>query len=705
MLTNKYSNSAGKILGGMAASNSSIYGTSRGETLTGTVKNDWIFGNGGSDKMAGGKGDDTYQVYDKSCTVTELAGEGIDMIRSGVSYTLPDNVEILSLSLTNTTGYGNALDNVLIGLGGHQTLNGLGGNDVLIGGDGDDIFVMAKGGGVDVVTDFKNGVDSVRLDGFGLTSFDQVTSRMTQVGNDVKLTLSTGEGLVFSNHKVSDFTAADFKLAIDTSTLSLSFADEFNSLSLQSNGGLWRTTYALTGINAYTLTSNSEAQVYVDSTFKGTSDTSLGLNPFSISNGVLNITATKVTDSQSDSMWGYDYASGLLTTKDTFSQLYGYFEISAKLPANQGLWPAFWLMPADGTWSSELDVMEQLSRDPTTIWMSSIADTNGTKAYTHEVIDIATAATEFHKYGVLWDEDHLTYYIDGVEVGQVDTPAAMNKPMYMLVNLAVGGWGGSPGNTTTGTYSIDYVHAYTLEQVASGSGLTQVVTPETYTFLLKNGTDGADSLSGVGGKYKLTGGLGNDSYTIDSIDDAVVERAYEGTDTVHASVSFTLGANVENLKLGNGAINGTGNDLANTITGGSGTNVLSGLGGADNISGGGGNDTLNGGKGNDFLTGGGGMDTFVLSASDIDATNKGYDKVFDFDGAGTTGGDVLQFKGFGTGSTFTLDTSTYSKGVYSDGSGHNVYVYKLYDVTTQHYETVHVTSLSGMALTQSDFTF
>lgn len=89
----------------------------------------------------------------------------------------------------------------------------------------------------------------------------------------------------------------------------------------------------------------------------------------------------------------------------------------------------------------------------------------------------------------------------------------------------------------------------------------------------------------------LTGGAGDDEYVVNHVSDSVVEQANGGVDTVFASVTHTLAANVENLVLtGTAAINGTGNELDNILIGNDGNNVLTGGLGAD---------TMYGGKGND----------------------------------------------------------------------------------------------------------
>jgi len=134
-----------------------------------------------------------------------------------------------------------------------------------------------------------------------------------------------------------------------------------------------------------------------------------------------------------------------------------------------------------------------------------------------------------------------------------------------------------------------------------------------------DGNAAANVLNGGSGADTLSGGAGNDTYVVDNTADAVIENAGEGVDTVEASVTYTLGANVENLTLtGNAGISATGNVLDNRLVGNSSANTLLG---------GGGNDFLDGGAGADKLTGGSGNDVYVVDHASDSVTESSADGI------------------------------------------------------------------------------
>ena len=209
-------------------------------------------------------------------------------------------------------------------------------------------------------------------------------------------------------------------------------------------------TTGATGLR--TLPDNREAEYY--------SDVSVGVDPFSIQNGTLIITASRGENPE-----GLPFNSGMLTTYRSFSQLYGYFEMRARLPSGAGLWPAFWLLPENGDWPPEIDVMEQPGGDPHTIFVGTHSAVGGPNVATTAAVHVGGTSMEFHVYGVNWQANEITWYFDGRPVFKEPTPADLHTPMYMLINLAVGGPGSWPGPPTRSTvfparFEVDYLRAY-----------------------------------------------------------------------------------------------------------------------------------------------------------------------------------------------------------------------------------------------------
>ncbi len=253
--------------------------------------------------------------------------------------------------------------------------------------------------------------------------------------------------------------------------------------------------------------------------------------------------------------------------------------------------------------------------------------------------------------------------VNNVEALELSGSAPINATGNSLANVLTGNAaanvlnGGVGADTMTGrqgndTYVVDNIGDVVIEQ--PGEGIDLVQSSISYTLgndvenltltgsnaingygnslaniVLGNaganklyGLAGSDTLDGGAGADTMTGGAGDDWYVVDNSKDSIVEVANEGIDTVSAKLSWTLGANLENLiLLGTTNLSGTGNTLNNRLTGNAAGNTLTGDAG---------NDTLDGGAGNDKLIGGTGDDLYIVDASgDVitEVANQGHDSV------------------------------------------------------------------------------
>lgn len=159
------------------------------------------------------------------------------------------------------------------------------------------------------------------------------------------------------------------------------------------------------------------------------------------------------------------YTSGAINTHHKYNFDYGYFEARLKMPEGKGMWPAWWMLK-DG-WPPEIDMLEVLCSKPNELHVNYHYGPAWNEHYSHEqVLNLGIDTTaDFHTYGFEWTPDYMRYYVDGVQVGHDFTnkeAISQAKGMYMILNLAIDGWDGTPDDSTVwpALYQCDYVRVW-----------------------------------------------------------------------------------------------------------------------------------------------------------------------------------------------------------------------------------------------------
>jgi Ca2+-binding RTX toxin-like protein len=662
-----------------------IIGTIGSDSLTGTAGSDTIVGQGGNDsiddggggpdELIGGTGDDTYYVSVANNTVFELAGEGIDTIRTAVStYFLNANVERLVYTGAGAfIGYGNALDNLIIGGAGSDSLSGGDGADSLFGGAGDD-----------------------RLDG----GTGAANTLVGGTGNDVYYVGAVGDSVVEAAGEGNDTVRtarAAYTLSANVETLVYTGAGSFsgtgNALDNVIFGGVGNDLldggdgrdYLIGGAGDDTLVGGSGVANQLQG---GTGNDTYRVT--AAGDSVIEF-AGEGTDTLQTSRLSYGLGASVENLTFVGS---GNFSGRGNALNNVIIGGA-----GDDNLNGAggLDMLYGGSGNDT-------FDDGSGGIPTTTALSVATRL-----YGGAGDDTYYIYY------NSLAIPSLGDGPIQTIVENANEGFDTirtslnrliMPANveqlifiTYQGVLSSDYssgifADGNELDNVIIG-GLRQlyyVAPPQFETlpapgnFLRGNGGndvlitgDASDSLDGGIGADRMTGGNGNDYYRVDNVGDVVVELAGEGNDTVYLELwTYTMHANIENLRLQlDGGFTVHGNDLGNLIEIEVDVNGAAYFApGDDMIYGEGGDDVIRSGAGNDQLWGGAGADTFYFKAGEV-----GVDRIFDF----TPGSDRIALQGYATtsggirvetGAVATTDLSTFlyntSTGMLSydaDGTG------------------------------------
>ncbi len=572
------------------------------------------------DLLLGGTGNDTYIVHSQQQTIVELADEGTDTVKSTVSYTLGEDFENLELvspplrlddegnavSPSPLNGTGNDLDNVIIGTGDNNVLSGMGGrdtlwggnavdrdsglassgDDTLIGGSGGDTYLYKIGDGIDTIQDVSMPGEGNRIQfGVGIARTDLGFSHDQAAGTlSIQVGTSGADKLLLTNF---DPTNANGSLVVET----LSFADGSTAQLAQLLG----MTGAITGTAGNDVLTGTTGNDTIiggagnDTLSGGAGDDIYVFNP---GDGIDTISDTSAPDEGNQLEFGVgvdptslklDLGSLLIHVGTNGDALH----LTTFDPANVlGPRTIESFRFADGTVLSYDELVARGFDLTATAGNDSITGT--------DVVDrIAGLAGDDQLNGGAGDDilsgGSGNDVIDGGSGADAMTGGSGDDTYVVddLGDIVI-------ENVNEGIDTVQSILSYTLGASVENLVLTGSASLAGAGNQLNNvmtGNSGDNALDGGAGADILVGGTGDDTYAVDNAGDQITENVTEGMDTVQSSISYTLGANVENLILtGTSPISGMGNALDNVLTGNSGDNVLDGAAGADTMIGGAGND-------------------------------------------------------------------------------------------------------------------
>jgi Ca2+-binding RTX toxin-like protein len=619
--------------------------------LSGVSEDDTIFGFSGNDTLQGLGGDD--QLIGQQDNDILQGGQGNDSLDGG-----PGN-DTLRGGEGNDSLFGSSGDDRLEGGNGNDTLFGSGGADILIGGNGDDFYQLFRPSQGDQIFEYLDGgIDTAQSDE-SIFALPSMVENLRLFANAAVATGNARDNFIlgsFASTTISGLSGNDTLVGRDKND-TLIGASGNDSLEGNEGDDSLEGGFGVDTLNGGEGNDSLDGGIGADSLVGGNGDDTYFVdNP----GDIVDESSGSGIDTVFSSI-SYSFANALGEVENLVLTGTGNISVTGNgldnlITGNEGN-----NILEGGAGNDTLEGGNGNDTLDGGIGADSLVGGNGDDTYV--VDDTGDIVDESSGSGIDTVFSSIDYsFADAL--GEVENLILtgtdnINGTGNGLDNLITGNEGDNILDGDAGNDTLDGGNGN--DSLNGGIGGDSLV-----------GGDGEDTLNGGSGADTLRGGIGNDTYFVDNTGDVIIEYlsgGLGGIDSVESSVDYTLDAQVENLTLiGADDINGTGNNLSNSITGNAGNNILNGGNGRDNLMGGSGNDTLLGGSGNDILIGGGETvgeideltgageaDTFVLgTVNRVLYNNGGGDQAIiqDFNGAQ---GDKIQLTGQLSDYTLTLN--------------------------------------------------
>jgi Ca2+-binding RTX toxin-like protein len=650
------SNNGANVINGLGGDDK-IWGKDGNDTISGGTGNDSIYAGGGDDSLSGGDGNDS--IFASTGNDSVDGGNGDDYLNGDIG-----NDTLIGGSGNDTLDAGAGDDSIAAGSGndiiyagaGNDTVDGGSGDDTMSGGDGDDTYYVDS---LDDVISDSSGNDTVII-AAGLDNYRvpaSVENVIYQSADTLKLPYfissllsgsswgKTGQGETVTFSFVEDSTLDGFQPYTDAQkTLVRQVLAEY----AKDSGMVFNeVTDATTGVDIRMFQDGGPGAEGASGYSNYPRNVEVHLNPGYA--GIYHVVAHELghalgfkhpgnynvggggppgpylpaaednTDNTHMSYNGFGEGGDYLRMFDIAAIQYLYGVNHNERTGNDTYTQAdryIW----DGAGTDTLDVSTATAaatldlRDGAWQWIGTKSDSiladgqfyigNGTQIENA----IGTAFNDTIR------GNEVANTLDG-GAGNDTLSGGAGNDLYIVDSVLDVVIEGSNAGIDTVQTSVSYTLSANIENLTLtstgaingiGNALNNIIT----------GNSGDNTLNGGGGADTLVGGLGNDIYVVDNTADVVNEALNAGTDTVRASVSYSLSSNVENMILtGSSNINATGNDSDNSLTGNTGNNTLNGGVGTDTLIGGAGNDLYIVANSADVITEGGNSGTDSVQSS------------------------------------------------------------------------------------------